>query len=436
MNLIDFLNGHSAFDMIGHWLEEFPCYFLRLPFAERNNAQGPAGFDSEAIIALSLSPPDRIELHDFPSNIPDLNPNQWWFSSFSYEAGLSLNGILPRNNNDLQQPAITSFYPDLVLSENNKEWKILFSSSDEMPIYLLNILNAAKLSQHSEPLSGLKISIMPEFNRYKSAFSEIQNHLKRGDVYELNYCVAAQGEFSSLNPALIFKKLVSKTFAPFSTLAKYGPLLLISASPERFIKSNGKEIFLQPMKGTAKRCLDDPSVDAEALSNLINSEKERAENVMIVDLSRNDLTKFAGRGVVVSELFGPRTLQNVFQLVSTIQAPLPASFSWLDLLGCLFPPGSMTGAPKISAMQIINRLESFYRGLFSGMTGFIRPGGDFDFCVVIRSVIANSELKKLILPAGSAITLMSSDELEFKECLFKMDSMIHALCTNEERLRA
>jgi len=429
---VNFLDGFSASEIISTWLNEFPCYFVRLPFANENSPLEAADYDDEALIALSLSHSFRLDINNFPENFPHLNDNKWWFCSFSYELGLRMNNIQPHNKNILQQPALSAFQPDIVLSEKNNKWKILYSVSDEI---INSVLRKIQLSIDKVkvylPTLDLHFHTMPSFNSYKIAIQKIQQHLQRGDIYELNYCVAAQGEVASIDPVNVFKKLISQTFAPFSTLAKYDQFVLISASPERFIKSNNHSISLQPMKGTAKRFKNNAAQDIQSLKGLIESEKERAENVMIVDLSRNDLAKFAGLGVEVTELFGLRSLHNLHQMVSTIIAPVPSSFSWLNLIKCLFPPGSMTGAPKISAMQIINQLEDFYRGLFSGITGFIRPDNSFDFCVVIRSVILNTQSKTLMVPAGSAITLLSSCENEFQECLLKMQSMMFALNQNE-----
>lgn len=426
--LPEILNGFSAYEALGQWLEKFPCYFVRLPFPEKNGPQGPVGTEDQSLIALSFQSAQRVELHDFPAKLPDFGLNDWWFASISYEAGLTSNGVTPLNENPLSQPAIACFQPQWVLCETNRKWSLLFSGSDDFPQEILSSLREELQKPFLlQPPLEFNLTHLPDFNRYKSALTEIRNHLKRGDIYELNYCISAWGEFKSMEPHRIFKNLASITYAPFSTLVKYDHLTLISASPERFVKSDGKTMFLQPMKGTAKRFPDDPEADKRALDSLLSSEKERAENVMIVDLSRNDLSKFSGYGVSVSELFGHRTLKNVHQLVSTIQAPAPASISWPQLIKCLFPPGSMTGAPKISAIHIINKLENFYRGLFSGITGFIQPGGKFDFCVVIRSIIADTAQGKCLVPAGSAITLLSSDELEYNECLLKLEAMLFAL---------
>lgn len=430
--LVSLLHGKTALDAIGSWLDLMPCYFIRLPFPENNSNQGPAGLPKEALVALSFNQPDFIELENFPDKLPQWDNEGWWFASFSYEAGLKVNEITPQNENNLNIPAVACFSPDIVLSEFEKQWKVLYAAGSEIPDHVLHEIKRHFNNPLAPPVkSSINMLEKPDFASYKRAMSSVRHHLQRGDVYELNYCISAQAEFSSLDAVRIFKKLALRTYAPFSTLAKYDHLLLISASPERFVKSDGEHIFLQPMKGTAKRYPENDQADDQSLKELLSSEKERAENVMIVDLSRNDLAKLAGYGVSVTELFGPRTLKNVHQMVSTIQAPVPQSFSWNRLMECLYPPGSMTGAPKVSAMKTINVLESFYRGFFSGITGYACPGGKFDFCVVIRSIIANTRNRKMIIPAGSAITLLSSDELEFRECMLKLEAMLLALYDHE-----
>jgi para-aminobenzoate synthetase component 1 len=422
-------------DCAGDWLDLFPAFFLRLAFPEHNPSDGYESYDSQSILAISFHNPLHFDSYSFARAAADWPDNKWWFGNVSYEAGLFLNGITSIHANDLQHPAMTMFFPDLVIAENQGNWTILFSSSHEIPERILNIIhNSGFPGSVGIKNSEVLVEKWPSHEDYASSVSEIRKHLQRGDIYELNYCFAASGSFRALNFFEVFKKLIKFTYAPFSTLAKFDRHVLISASPERFMKSDGQELMLQPMKGTARRFPNDPLADAASKAGLSLSEKERAENVMIVDLSRNDLARFSGRGVTVPELFGLRSLANVYQLVSTINAPLPSNLNWIELFKSVFPPGSMTGAPKKSAMLLIDRYEGFFRGCFSGITGFAMPERKFDFSVVIRSIIINTSLKKWMVPAGSAITLLANSNDEYRECMLKLKPMLQALCLDEKRL--
>jgi len=202
-------------------------------------------------------------------------------------------------------------------------------------------------------------------------------------------------------------------------------------SPERFIHKQNHEIISQPIKGTSKRGAD-PTQDELLKVALKNNQKEQAENVMIVDLVRNDLGKVAIPGTVnVDELCGIYTLKTVHQMISTISATLKENLLFSEIIKASFPMGSMTGAPKIRAMEIIEELEFFSRGLYSGSVGYISPDGNFDFNVVIRSILYNSTTKALLYPAGGAITANSDIAKEFEECLLKAKTMKDALLKSE-----
>lgn len=219
---------------------------------------------------------------------------------------------------------------------------------------------------------------------------------------------------------------------PFSAFVKQGNTYLLCASPERFLKKEGRQLVSQPIKGTVKRGTT-PEEDELLKASLFHSEKERAENVMIVDLVRNDLSHTAADGTVaVEELFGIYSFQQVHQMVSTVTASLGEGFSATDALRTTFPMGSMTGAPKISAMQLIEKYERTKRGLFSGAVGYMSPGGDFDFNVIIRSILYDAQQKYLSFQAGSAITSGADPEKEWEECAIKTRAIRLALGLENE----
>lgn len=214
---------------------------------------------------------------------------------------------------------------------------------------------------------------------------------------------------------------------PFSALFKAKSQWIVSASPERYLKKNGGKIIAQPIKGTIKRGKSEPE-DTANKEVLASSEKEQAENLMITDLMRNDLSKVSKTGTVeVKELFGIYPLPRVFQMISTVTSQLKEGVSFSDILHASFPMGSMTGAPKIRTMEIIDELESFKRGWFSGAFGVIEENGDFDFSVVIRSIIADLEVKKLYFGVGSAITYDADAAQEYDECSLKAQAILEVL---------
>ncbi len=273
---------------------------------------------------------------------------------------------------------------------------------------------------------NVPVSLNPQTSRdeYLEQAYRIKNYLKKGDIYEANYCIQFSVNSLSFDPHTYFIDLQKKTEAPFSVFAKFDEFYVMSASPERFLKRTGSHVISQPIKGTKKRS-EDPIIDLSLKNDLREDKKEQSENVMIVDLVRNDLSRVAKRGTVrVDELFGVQTFKTVHHLVSTVSCELDAGKNSWDLIKACFPMGSMTGAPKVSAMQIIEETESFKRGVYSGAFGFMEPNGDFDFNVLIRTMLYNSASGALGLSVGSAITIDAEPEKEYEECLLKAHALM------------
>jgi para-aminobenzoate synthetase component 1 len=225
----------------------------------------------------------------------------------------------------------------------------------------------------------------------------------------------------------VYADLLKKSPVPFGAFVKSNGCYLMCASPERFLKKTGNRMLSQPIKGTSKRGVNEAE-DIALKQALLNSEKERAENLMIVDLVRNDLARSAKTGTVkVEELFGIYSFEQVHQMISTVSATLADGIHWVDALKYAFPMGSMTGAPKISAMHLIEQYERTARGLYSGAVGYITPEGDFDFNVVIRSLQYNSINQFLNFEVGGAITYDSIPEKEYEECLIKAGAILDTL---------
>lgn len=279
--------------------------------------------------------------------------------------------------------------------------------------------------QESIPKSPGTITLGPihsgmDMVEYHDRVGRIMRHIQLGDIYETNFCVEHFATETVIDPAVLFGQMVADGKAPFSCRMAHGGRHLLCASPERFMAKVGNRIFSQPMKGTNRRQPD----NAAAMEALRNDPKERAENIMITDLVRNDLSKFAKQGSVkVDELCGVHSFAHVNQMVSTVSCELRDGVHPLDMLLGAYPMGSMTGAPKVRAMQIIDEYEGFGRGLFSGSVGYFTPDLDFDFNVVIRSILYDENSKNLSFPTGSAITINSDPQREWEECLLKSEAM-------------
>jgi para-aminobenzoate synthetase component 1 len=258
---------------------------------------------------------------------------------------------------------------------------------------------------------------------YIGRVKKLQAHIQLGDIYEVTYCMELFAEKAKLDPVNAFLRITEKTLAPFSSFLVSKNRYLLSASPERYLAKRGNMLVSQPIKGTSARFID-PHRDSQSARALLNSEKERAENVMIVDLVRNDLSKVAEKGsVAVPELFGIHSFKTVHQMISTVTARLDSANSLLDAIKATFPMGSMTGAPKVRAMQLIEEYETAKRGLFSGSVGYINPDGDADWNVVIRALQYDSQTGAASIQVGSAITIMADAAAEYDECLLKAEAI-------------
>ncbi|MBC7865782.1 MAG: anthranilate synthase component I family protein [Bacteroidia bacterium] len=269
--------------------------------------------------------------------------------------------------------------------------------------------------------------IFPSKEKYLKKIEKLKEHIYRGDIYEINFCIEFVAENAAINPAKIFEKLTALSEAPHAMLARFGSVYVICSSPERFLQKKGSTLFTQPMKGTAKRGNDEEE-DKRIKNELGHSLKEQTENVMAVDVARNDLSRIAKKGTVkTNELFGVYTFKQVHQMVSTVSCELKEGISFSEVIEATFPPASMTGAPKIRAIELIDQYEDFDRGMYSGVMGKTDSNGDFDLAVVIRTIIYDSEKKRVSFAVGSAITALSDPEKEWEECMLKARAMIEVL---------
>ncbi|QJD77409.1 anthranilate synthase component I family protein [Spirosoma rhododendri] len=269
------------------------------------------------------------------------------------------------------------------------------------------------------PVDPQQVQCRVTSDAYMTTVRQIQQFIRAGEVYELNYCVEFFAEQARLDPMATYWALNERSPMPFSAFLKLDDHYMMGASPERFLKKTGATLTSQPIKGTIRRGKT-ADEDAQLRVRLLNSEKERAENLMIVDLVRNDLARSAQTGTVrVDELFGIYSFRQVFQMISTVSATLHPDSSWTDAIRNAFPMGSMTGAPKIRSMELIDELESSRRGLYSGAFGYVTSDNNFDFNVVIRSLLYDARQQYASFSVGSAITYDADPAQEWDECLLK-----------------
>ena len=275
--------------------------------------------------------------------------------------------------------------------------------------------------------SDINIKLRIPQREYHSKIDEILAHIQRGDIYEVNFCQEFYAENTTINPVEVYRHLNEISAPPFASFLKLDNKIALCASPERYIKKEGLKIISQPIKGTAKR-VQSKLDDTQLAANLMQNEKERAENVMIVDLVRNDLSKTAKKGSVkVEELCKVYSFKQVHQLISTVVSEVKENTHPVDVIRDTFPMGSMTGAPKVAAMKIIEKFEESKRGLYSGTVGYFTPENDFNFNVIIRSILYNASKKYVSYSVGGAITAKSIPDKEYEECLLKAKAMKYVL---------
>jgi len=369
---------------------------------------------------------------DYHNAFEDLKQYQqttkdWLFGYLSYDLKNDTEPLKSANFDGLSFPDLFFFQPKKIflLKENQLEIQYLLLCDNEVEEDFEEITE--NKSDTFESLSEIKIQQRVSKELYIEKVTKMLEHIHAGDMYEANFCMEFFAENAIINPLEKFQKLNEISKAPFSVFFKNNKHFLLCASPERYLKKVGDTIISQPIKGTSKR-FPDYEEDEKSKQFLESDPKERAENIMITDLVRNDLSHTAQKGSVeVVELCKIYSFLQVHQMVSTITSKLDSQYSPVDVLKTTFPMGSMTGAPKISVMKIIENLEETKRGLYSGAVGYFTSEGDFDFNVVIRSILYNQENQYISFSVGSAITAQSVPEKEYEECLLKSKAMSEVL---------
>jgi para-aminobenzoate synthetase component 1 len=350
----------------------------------------------------------------------------WLFGYLSYDLKNEIEDLKSRNDDLLAQPLAQFVEPQIVITIKGNKMNVI--TIDEQ---LLPQIITATIQQQSVEINEIypssQIHHKTSKESYIKAFEQFQQQIAYGNIYEVNYCIAFETEILHQNLIGLYSALNKISKAPFSAFVKVGNAVIISASPERFIKKEGNKLISQPIKGTAKRG-QNTTEDEQQKNYLLHNAKERSENVMITDLVRNDLSKQAARNsVMVEELFGIYTFKQVHQMISTVTAKLNKESNFINAMKDAFPMGSMTGAPKIMAMKLIEQHEQMKRGLYSGTLGYIDPSNNYDFNVLIRSVIINKTTGKAQFCVGSAITSQANANDEYQECLLKANALFKVL---------
>lgn len=344
------------------------------------------------------------------------------FGHFSYELKTELHGIPSTRIDPLGFPNCVFFIPLIVIRITGHS--ILIDAKDPDSIFM-EIERGAIRNTKPEPVH---LTARLSREEYLEKILKLQQHIVRGDCYEINFCQEFYATQARIDPVRVFEKLAGFSPNPFSALYRFHNSYLICASPERFLFKNGRRILSQPMKGTSKRDGKDVMHDDALKKQLQDSAKDRSENVMIVDLVRNDLSRICEQAsVTVDELFSVYSYPGVHQMISTVSGMLREHVSFPEVIQATFPMGSMTGAPKYRVMELIDQYELSARGIFSGSLGYMTPDGDFDLNVVIRSIMYNEQSCYLSYQVGSGITFYSEPEKEWEECLLKAEGMRKAL---------
>ena len=380
----------------------------------------------DGLTALSTDYSNAFEnLKEYQSQTKD-----WIFGYLSYDLKNDVESLTSNNSDGLEFPDLYFFQPKKIIQiiDNQVSFIYLNMVADEVESDFLEISNFT-INRKEAPKKDSNVHIKMRIfkDEYFKRVEKMLSHIHKGDIYEANFCQEFYMEDFVIDPVHIYNKLNQISRPPFATYFKSFDKYLLCAAPERYLKKTGAKLVSQPIKGTAPRSLD-KKMDARLKSELQTDQKERSENIMIVDLVRNDLSKSALKGsVLVEELCEVYSFDQVHQMISTISSMVSEDKNPVDVLRETFPMGSMTGAPKISAMKIIEELESFKRGLYSGAVGYFTPDSDFDFNVVIRSILYNKTNKYLSYAVGSAITEKSIPAKEYEECLLKAKAMRQVL---------
>lgn len=389
-------------------------------YTNPNNQSFPFGAFQEIIASglykkIDFSARDKFEQLKMKFDIaPD-----WYFGYFGYDLKNDLEELSSIHPSRTEEPEIFFFIPKYLIFFH--EFEVEIHSTDKSPESIYQEILNTYVPFTSLP--KIKFDFVVNKESYIEKVNKIKDHIFAGDIYELNLCIEFYSEVVDLDPFTAYFSLIDRSPTPFSAFFGQNDNYLICASPERFLQKKGTKLISQPIKGTIKRHPDE-IIDRQLKEQLFNDEKERAENMMIVDLVRNDLAKSSIYGSVkVEEIFGIYSFRQWHQMISTVSSTVNPDLHFIDVIKNAFPMGSMTGAPKIKVMELIEKYEQTKRGVYSGAFGYISPEGNFDFNVVIRSILYNKLKNTISFEVGSAITYDAVPEKEYEECLLKAEAI-------------
>ena len=407
-----------------NWINQFSiCCFL-------DNHQYPSNLESVECLAAAeaveiFSPQENrlSQLNEFCKQTKD-----WLFGHVNYDLKNEIEPLHSSHPDNIKFPIIFFFQPETVLQLSHQQLTISTLTKDPETVFQ-ELTNSPLTIDHRPSTIETKSRISKE--EYISTIEKLLTHIKRGDCYEINYCQEFYAEEANIDPLHVYNRLMEVSPNPFSCYYKLKDKYVICASPERFIQKRGNRILSQPIKGTAKRDLTNQGKDQVLKKQLFESEKDKSENVMVVDLVRNDLSRICKEGSVeVDELFGVYSFPQVHQMISTITGEIKEGIDIAEIIKACFPMGSMTGAPKRRVMELIEQYEKTKRGIYSGTIGYLNPEKDFDFNVVIRSIFFNETNHYLSYLVGGGITFYSNPENEYEECLLKAKAINKVLKGN------
>jgi len=413
-------NPESFENSLFHWLQSFETTSFYTSNSKFNYNDKYSSYD----LIASCGAVDKIQVSNncFPQLSTFIKEkNDWVFGYLTYDLKNELEDLISENVDGTGFPQLYFFQPEIVFLLNSNKLSIGYFAQKDLnsAIEILKSVLLTDVTNQNAEESNIELKSRISEKEYLDKIIKLKEHIQQGDIYEVNFCMEYFSENAILNPYHLFRKLNKLSKAPFAGFLKLSDKFILCSSPERYLQKKSNHIISQPIKGTIKRGITEEDDEKLKLA-LQNSSKEKSENVMIVDLVRNDLSRIAAKGSVnVDELFGVYTFKQVHQLISTISADIKEEADPIDIIKSTFPMGSMTGAPKIKAMEIIEKYEVSKRGVYSGAMGYFSPVGDFDFNVVIRSILYNQTRKYISYSVGSAITANSDPKQEYDECLLK-----------------
>lgn len=401
--------------------------FREVVFLDSNDYQQPYS-SYDCVLAVDAFTAVKTDYHNAFEDLKQYQQQtkDWLFGYLAYDVKNDTEKLESNNFDGLDFPDLFFFQPKklFLLKNETVEIHYLRMCDDEIESDFEEILSNQQPTAYNVQC---RINQRISKESYIAKVTEMLSKIHRGDIYEANFCMEFYAENAKIDTFGVYQKLNSISHPPFASYFKNNHQYLLCASPERYLRKEGNKVISQPIKGTARRFADE-ILDQKSKTDLAENPKERSENIMIVDLVRNDLSHTATKGSVeVEELCGIYSFEQVHQMISTVVSTVDNTTSPIEILRTTFPMGSMTGAPKISAMKIIEELEETKRGLYSGAVGYFTPTNDFDFNVVIRSILYNAQNEYLSFSVGSAITSQAVPEQEYEECLLKAKAMFEVL---------